>query len=253
MLFKLAAGQMLYGDYAKKLLVERGFATDMLYVVYNSLNYDQQASVARDISTHDANDFRRSLGLQEGDRLVAFTGRLQSSKRLDLLFQAIAAIAQRGRQVYVALIGEGPEKESLQALAQRLGVDRLVQFLGANYDEKFLGLTLSASDLCIVPSGAGLSVIHAMAYGTPVIIDDKLERHGPEWEAVEDGITGFFYKYGNAQDLCLKIEQALFPVPRKPKMSEACKSNIRKRYNPNRQEEVIVNLVRDVLRGKPAQ
>jgi glycosyltransferase involved in cell wall biosynthesis len=129
MLFKLAAGQMLYGDYAKKLLVESGFPPDMLHVVYNSLNYDHQASIAKEISAQDITEFRRSLGLQEDDRLVVFTGRLQYTNRLDLLFQASAEIAQRGHQVHVALIGEGPETDSLQALAQRLEIDRISTFL----------------------------------------------------------------------------------------------------------------------------
>jgi glycosyltransferase involved in cell wall biosynthesis len=253
MLFKLAAGQMLYGDYAKKLLVESGFVPDRLHVVYNSLNYDQQANIAKKISAQSIKEFHRSLGLQDDDRLVVFTGRLQSSKRLDLLFQAIADIAKRGHQVHVALIGEGPGTDSLQALAQRLEIDRIVHFLGAHYDEQYLGLTLSAGDLCVVPSGAGLSVIHAMAFGTPVIIHDRVEQHGPEWEAVQEGITGFFYKNEDVHDLSLKIEQALFPTSCKVKMSEACQSIIRARYNPNRQVEIIVNLVRRVLGQKPSQ
>ena len=155
--------------------------------------------------------------------------------------------------MHIALIGEGSEQEALEQLAQSLDVDHLVHFFGAHYDEKFLGLTFSASDLCIIPSGAGLSVIHAMAFGTPVIIHDRVGQHGPEWEAVQEGITGFFYKYGDVHDLSLKIEQALFPLSCKVKMSEACQSNIRERYNPNRQGNIILNLVRQVLRQTPSQ
>lgn len=245
MLFKLAAGQLLYGDYAKKLLVESGFASDTLHVVYNSLNYDQQASIAKEISAKDITEFRRSLGLL-GKRLIVFTGRLQPVKKLDLLLQAIAEISRRGPQIHLLLVGEGSEKERLQLLAQRLEIEPAVHFLGAHYDEHFLGLVLSASDISVVPSGAGLSVIHAMAFGTPVIIHDRLDQHFPEWEAVQEGITGFFYKYDDVHDLSLKIEQALFPISCKVQMSAACQSIIRARYNPNRQVETIVNLVRRI-------
>lgn len=210
MLFKLAAGQMLYGDYAKKLLVESGFAPDTLHVVYNSLNYDQQASIAKEISSQDITEFRRSLGLSE-KRLIVFTGRLQPVKKLDLLLQAIAEMSRRGQQVHLLLVGEGSEQESLQRLAERLEIEPYVHFLGAHYDEHFLGLVLSASDISVVPSGAGLSIIHAMAFGTPVIIHDRVDQHFPEWEAIQEGITGFFYKYDDVHDLSLKIEQALFP------------------------------------------
>lgn len=245
--FKLAAAQLLYGDFSKKLLVESGFASGKLHVVYNSLDYDQQARIAKRISAHDISSFRLSLGLQDDERLVVFTGRIQAVKRLDLLFQAIANIAGRGRQVHVVLIGEGSEKKSLQQVGLNLNINHLVHFLGAHYEEQFLGLTLSASDLCIVPSGAGLSVIHAMAFGIPVIIHDRVEQHGPEWEAVQEGITGFFYKYGDVHDLTLKIEQALFPVSCKEQMFDACQSTIRERYNPNRQVEIIGDLVARTL------
>lgn len=247
MFFSLASAQLLYGDYSKKLLIESGFAPDKLHVVYNSLDYDQQRRIAERISARDITLFRNSLGLEEDTRLVVFTGRLQPAKRLDLLFQAIANIAERGRDVHVVLIGEGSERKSLQLLAQNLKIDHLVHFLGAHYDEEFLGLTLSASNLCIVPSGAGLSVIHSMVFGTPVIIHDRVAQHGPEWEAVQEGITGYFYKYGDVHDLTLKIEQALFPISCKEPMSDACQSIIRCRYNPNRQVEIISNMVGQVI------
>lgn len=252
-LMRLAECQLLYGDYAKKLLTDSGFAPETLHVVYNSLDYDQQASIAKHVSAQDIESFRRSLGIQEHDRLVVFTGRLQSSKRLDLLFQAIADIRQRKHQVHIALIGDGPEADSLQALAHRLKINHIVHFLGAQYDETFLGLVLSASDLSVIPSGAGLSVMHALAFGTPVIIHDHVEQHGPEWEAVQERITGFFYKCEDVHDLSLKIEQALFPIALKAQMTEACQSIIRERYNPNLQVEIIVNLVKRVLEKKPSR
>lgn len=247
MFYRLASAQLLYGDFSKKLLIKSGFASNKLHVVYNSLDYDQQRRIAGRISVRDIALFRNSLGLEEDKRLVVFTGRLQPVKRLDLLFQAIANIAERGQDVHIALIGEGSERYSLQQLAQNLKIKHLVHFLGAHYDEEFLGLTLSASDLCIVPSGAGLSIIHSMVFGTPVIIHDRVAQHGPEWEAVQEGITGFFYKYEDIHDLTLKIEQALFPISCKEQMSDACQSIIRIKYNPNRQVEIIGNMVAQVI------
>ena len=244
---RLSAGQILYGDYAKKLLVEKGFAPESLHVVYNSLDYESQTRIAKGITGQEVEDFRHSLGLQKDERLICFIGRLQPVKRLDLLLKAVACIAQRGQKVHVALIGEGSEKETMQQLAQSLDISSLVHFLGAQYDETFLGLVLGASDLSVVPSGAGLSVIHALAFGTPVILHDRVGYHFPEWEAVQRGVTGFFYKFEDVDDLTLKIEQALFPTSCKARMTGACQSIVRERYNPNRQVEVIVEAVTQTL------
>ena len=101
-----------------------------------------------------------------------------------------------------------------------------------------------AADLSVIPSGAGLSVIHSMVFGTPVLLHDRLEYHGPEWEAVEEGKTGFFYKYDDVNDLAEKMETALYPVPRKQGMEAACKQMIHERYNPHKQVNIFVDAVR---------
>lgn len=246
-LYRLARGQLLYGNYAKKLLVAKGFEASTLYVVYNSLDYDLQKEVASGISADDRDGWRREMGIGSEEGLVIFTGRLQPVKRLDLLIVAVARLARQGKKVHIALIGEGSERTRLAQLADEHQINKLVHFLGEQYDEAYLGLALSSSDLSVVPSGAGLSIMHALAYGTPVLIHDRVEFHFPEWEAVKDGVTGFYYKYGSVEDLAEKIDRAIFPKPAKARMAEQCRNVIQSTYNPHRQVEIISAMVREVL------
>jgi glycosyltransferase involved in cell wall biosynthesis len=247
LLYRLAAGHLLYGDYAKKLLINKGFNENTLYVVYNSLDYDTQNKVAEETSQSEIKEYQQSLGIRDGQGLVVFTGRLQPVKRLDLLLHAICILAKEGKEVHVALVGHGSEKKNLESLAREGGIEYLVHFLGESYDERYLGLVLSASDLCVIPSGAGLSIMHAMVYGTPVLLHNRLSEHFPEWEAVEDGVTGFFYEYGDIDDLTAKIKLAISSTRTKARMSEACKAIIRDKYNPHRQVEVFVRAVKEVI------
>lgn len=243
LLYRLAAGQLLYGEYAKKLLVGKGFNPDSLYVIYNSLDYDLQQEIAAKIDEEDILAWRRSLGVKPAEGVVVFTGRLQPVKRLDLLVRAAGKLASRGKRIHLALVGDGSERRNLEQLSENLGIADLVHFLGSNYDEYFLGLVLSSSDLSVIPSGAGLSVMHAMVFGTPVLIHDRIECHFPEWEAVEDGVSGFYYKYEDVNDMAAKIERAIFPVPLKSSMAGNCKRVIRERYNPHYQATIIVQAV----------
>lgn len=229
--YRLSRGLLLYGDYAKELLQAKGFAADRLHVIYNSLDDHQQASVSDHITAHDRVTFRRSLGVESHERLICFTGRLQPVKRLPWLLRALNLVVQRGKDVHFVLVGDGSERSVLESLAEELCLAKLVHFLGATYDESRLGLALSASDLAVVPSGAGLSVMHALAYGTPVLLHDKIEDHFPEWEAVKEGETGWFYRNDDLSDCAEKIIDALFPSPRKPAMAAACRSMINHRYN----------------------
>jgi glycosyltransferase involved in cell wall biosynthesis len=242
--YRLAHALALYGDQAKQLLLKRGFRQDRLHVVYNSLDYDTQSRIDSEISDEERTSFREMLKVGQHERLVVFTGRLQAVKRLDLLIGAISLLKLRGRVVHAALVGHGTEREMLEELAEELNVAHLIHFFGETYDERVLGLVLGAGDLCVIPSGAGLSVMHALTFGTPVLLHDSFGQHGPEWEAVQDGATGAFYKDGDMRDLALKMEQHLFPTSSKEWMASACRAVIRERYNPSAQAVSFVTMVR---------
>ncbi len=242
--YKIASGQLLYGEYAKKLLVDKGFDPDTLHVVYNSLDYDDQMEVYNNLTHKMKSDFRTSLGLSDDDRLIVFTGRLQPIKRLDMIVDAIGILKNKNYKVHVAFVGEGQEKDNLHELSVKNDVEEQVHFLGASYDESYLGLVLGSSDLCVIPSGAGLSIMHSMIFGTPVLIHDDITNHFPEWEAVIDGQTGLFYKFEDVVDLAAKIQQAMYPAPIKKVMEQNCIDVIKEKYNPHKQEKIFVSAVK---------
>lgn len=246
-LYRLASGQLLYGEHARDLLVKKGFNEETLFVVYNSLDFDEQQRVAEGITKKDVETFRDSLNVGANEGLAVFTGRLQKVKRLDMLLHAIAILANKNEMVHVALVGEGDEEVALKQLAADLGVSDQVHFLGASYDETFLGTVISASDVSVIPSGAGLSVMHALVYGTPVVLHDRLEQHFPEWEAVIEGETGVFYQYGNVEDLAEKIHCTIFGGQDRGAVASACKEMIYIKYNPHRQLNTFVDAVRKSL------
>ncbi len=247
--YRLAAGHLLYSNYAKDLLVQAGLNPEVLHVVHNSLDYDQQERIDQQISQHDIKSWRTSLNVADSEGLVIFTGRLQPEKRLDLLIRAIGQLRRHGHAVHAAFIGDGSEKSVLVGIASDEGITKQVHFLGPVYDERQIGLYLAASDLAVIPSAAGLSIMHAMAFGTPVLIHDDVTQHGPEWEAVQEGITGFYYRCNDVADMTAKISEAIFPFPKKQAMAEACRTVIRERYNPRlHAEKIIRGVTRSVCR-----
>lgn len=248
--YRLADGQLLYGDHAKALLVGKGFNPDSLHVVYNSLDYDRQSEIAAGMRPEAVQAWRLAQGIGPGEPMVVFTGRLQPAKRLDLLIEAVGRLGKRGLRVHAVLVGDGVLRSELAGQAEALGMADRVHFLGECHDEQLLGLVIAAADACVVPDSAGLTVMHALAYGTPVILHDRPERHCPEWEAVREGVTGFFYRYGDVGDLAAKIELAVRPVPKRGAMAPACMQVIRERYNPRRQVGFFLDAVRSAVARK---
>jgi glycosyltransferase involved in cell wall biosynthesis len=126
-----------------------------------------------------------------------------------------------------------------------------VVFYGACYDEERLGRMISASDLVVAPGVTGLIAMHSMVYGTPVLtrFNDAYE-HGPEVEAVVEGITGGYFRDEDIDDLVDKMEVLLYKNPCKPRMTHACIEMIDNVFNPIYQEKVFMQAVNYVLKKK---
>lgn len=112
---------------------------------------------------------RAELGLAPGDFAVLAIGDLNSNKNHRVLVEVMAQLPGR---VKLLIAGDGPLRGELQALAARLGVSDRVRLLGFRRDVAAL---LNACDLFCLPSrreGLPVSLIEAMATGTPVLASD---------------------------------------------------------------------------------
>ncbi|HKV43447.1 MAG TPA: glycosyltransferase [bacterium] len=117
--------------------------------------------------------------------LLLFVGRLAREKGVALLLEAAAGLPQ---DVWLLLVGDGPERRELQAEADRLGVGDRVVFAG-DQDHRHVVDSLFACDLFVSPSQTetlGLAVVEAMAAGRAVVAVEG----GAAKEIVRDGETG---------------------------------------------------------------
>jgi glycosyltransferase involved in cell wall biosynthesis len=99
---------------------------------------------------------------------VLFAGSLARRKRVDALLDAIEIGMERGLDVEVAIVGDGPEGEALKRQASRLGIDRVVRFVGAlPFDESLRWYEWG--DCLVLPSthseGWPKVVAEAMSHG----------------------------------------------------------------------------------------
>lgn len=190
-------GTFLYGNYAKKLMISEGFNPEKLFVIHNSLAYSQQLVVRERLSIdtvyHDFfNDDKPNL---------IFVGRLTSVKKLDMILKALSVCKEKGFYYNLVLVGDGVEKNLLKKIAADLKIENNVWFYGACYDEELLGRMIYNADLCVSPGNVGLTAMHSMVFGTPVITHNDFPRQMPEFEAIQEGKTGDFFKYGDVESL----------------------------------------------------
>jgi glycosyltransferase involved in cell wall biosynthesis len=119
-----------------------------------------------------------------GERpVVLYVGRLQARKRLDDLIRACAALPE-SLQPKLVIVGDGPERERLEALAGQ--VYPSTEFAGAKFGAELTSY-FSVADLFVLPGTGGLAVQEAMSSGLPVIVargdgtQDDLVRPGNGW------------------------------------------------------------------------
>lgn len=110
---------------------------------------------------------RREIGASQADVLIGFVGRLTEIKDVALLLRAISRLAVPS--VRLIVIGDGGLRPELERQAAELGITEVVSFLGDRRDTAQLVAQLDIVALTSLNEGTPLSLIEAMAAGTPVI------------------------------------------------------------------------------------
>ncbi len=246
--FRLAHRLLLYGRRSRGIALENGFDARRVHVIYNCLDYPAQRAARQRLGMAERQALRRDLFGSDDVPVVACPTRLVPQRRLDLLLEAVARLrATHQRRVQVLLVGDGPERAALEALAERLQVE--VHFAGACYDEERMAGYLTAATCTVAPGMVGLSAMHSLAFGVPVLTHGDPDRQNAESEAVVPGLTGDHFRTDDVDDLALVIERwtrTSFPAA---DVSTACIRAIERFYNPGTQLELIV----EALDGAPAR
>lgn len=132
---------------------------------------------------------------------IVTIARLVARKQLHLLLEALAMSTDLA--LHATIVGDGPERDSLEALAQKLGVAARVRFAGY-VDEATKHAILARADLFGLASaheGFGIVYLEAMQHGLPVIA----AAAGGQADFLEDGRTGRLLTEVDAQGLARAI------------------------------------------------
>jgi glycosyltransferase involved in cell wall biosynthesis len=241
MYFGLADGILLYGNYAEELMINEGFNKNKLHVIYNSLNYDIQLGVRKKLvetnvySSHFNNDYP----------VIIFIGRLTKVKKLHSLIEAQKQLLDLNLKVNVIFVGDGDIKIDLEQLTVDKSTQNYFWFYGKAYDENEIGNLIYNADLCVSPGNVGLTAIHTLTYGTPVISHNNFPNQMPEFEVIDKDFTGDFFTEDSTEDMVFKIKNWLFNNKEKRKeVRESCFKVIDTKFNPYYQVDVFKNIMK---------
>jgi glycosyltransferase involved in cell wall biosynthesis len=170
---------------------------------------------------------RGDLGLDERDRVVAVVAVLRAEKDHETILRAIHRLAALLPRVKLLLIGDGPERGRLQALAQELDIQERVLFLGSRADAAEL---LACADVVTLASHTvecfPYAILEAMAMRRPSVCTAV----GGLPEMIEEGVTGYLVPPRDPAALAHALGSVLGAEDCGRAMGEAARRRLEERF-----------------------
>ncbi|MEX9251082.1 glycosyltransferase [Pseudenterobacter timonensis] len=235
---------MTYGEYARNLMLKRSGNVN-IRAIYNSLNVREQNILYKKLASSKENQ-RDDYVFDKNRTNLIFVGRLTSVKKINLIIEAINKLNSKNYNLLI--VGSGPEEMALRKLVSNFGLEENVTFMGAIHDEIKLSWLIYNSDICVSPGNVGLTAMHALVYGTPVITNDDFSHQMPEFESIQDNINGSFFKVNDIDSLAEKIElwRRKIISNGRDDIRVFCREPILKKFNPENQAQLIyMEVMRD--------
>jgi glycosyltransferase involved in cell wall biosynthesis len=178
---------------------------------------------------------RCETGVPPDAFVVAWLGRMTEIKRADDLLRAFARLLPTVPDGYLLVVGDGPLRAELEALAAELGIAASCRFIGFRSD---VGAIYAASDTVVLTSaneGTPVSVIEAQAAGLPVVSTDV----GGVRDIVADGLSGFVVPPGDVDAIAERLARLARDPALRAEMGRVGRERTGERYS-------VPRLVRDV-------
>jgi glycosyltransferase involved in cell wall biosynthesis len=194
------------------------------------------------------------IPLRERPLRVLFVGRLVEKKGCEYLIRAMKLVKSEVPTVEVRIIGDGPLRPTLSALAEQSGI--VATFKGVRTSNE-VQQELSKARIYCLPSitaengdaeGLPISILEAQACGVPVVTSAR----GGASESIEDGGSGFSVPEKDIQKLASKIIQLLRNEDLATAMASRGPRFIQERFDNRKHGEILENLYNVVARLTPA-
>ncbi|MBM3264455.1 MAG: glycosyltransferase [candidate division Zixibacteria bacterium] len=204
----------------------------------------------------DLDTFRPTDGEEVRARLGIGTAPLVLSQRkflpmyhIDVILHAFTDILRTLPDANMIITGSGVYEEDIRSLVARLELEPRVHFTGyVPYDQ--LPAYISAADVSVsVPSsdGTAMTLLEAMACGTPLIVSDLPSNR--EW--IQDGVNGFVVPVGDRAKLADRLLTLLADPPLRERFRAYNLSLVRRRANRNVHMELMEAIYAALIEGQP--
>jgi L-malate glycosyltransferase len=204
-----------YTDESRRTLLDFGYPDEKVTVFNNAIDTKQLRADHKGIRDEERQTLAESLALT-GKPVGMFLGSLYAQKGLDLCLQAALAVRQRVPEFQWLVVGDGPDRGQVQAMAAE---HPWVHWVGARLGRD-KALYASLADVFMVPSAIGLVALDSLVLGKP-IVTMRDNAHGPEIAYLQHGVNALMTS-NQVDDYASSLAALLLDSGRLKRMQDAC-------------------------------
>lgn len=191
-------------DYVREMLTGNGVKRDRIERIHNGIHIaDYTVTEQERLDAREA--VRKEFSLSADCRIITYVGRLSPEKGVEVLVDAFRTLCISTENVACLLVGDGVQREELQARINSYPCKEKIIFAGFRRDIKHL---LAGSDVFVLPSHIetfSLSILQAFAAGTPCVASDV----GGTPEQILPRLNGLLFQDNDSTELASRLNEIL--------------------------------------------
>lgn len=214
-------------EYLREIVKGWGVSNSKIKIIYNGVDF-KSAGLPKE-------EARNKIGIH--GNIILSVGRLVPWKGFRMLIKIMPQLLNLNQFARLVIVGDGPDKKSLEAMIKNLNLDKKV-FLTGRKSKEELAIYLAAADMFVLNSGyEGFShqILEAMACSVPVIASAV----GGNKEIIKQGENGFLVKYNDEFNIVEAIKVLWNDKELAARFSEEGKETVQKFSLEKMVEETI--------------
>ncbi|MCC9602625.1 glycosyltransferase [Stieleria sp. JC731] len=176
------------------------FPESKVHVIRNGVDCDRFRP-----STEARIALRDELGLPPETPLAGIVAALRSEKNHRLLVRSASQLRERHPDLHWVIVGDGPERESIETEANDLGIRDRIHLLGTRHDTPQLVAALDVFTLCSLNEASPVSILEALACEVPVAATDV----GSVSESIIPDQTGLLFESEDVEGMVASVDRLI--------------------------------------------
>ena len=186
---------------------------------------------------------KKELGLGEDSFILGTIGRLMPVKGYEYLLKAFKLLQDKHDNLVLLIIGDGPERDALESLAQDLKISAKVVFYGFTENVSAMMGLFGIFILSSLSEGISLSLLEAMAAGIPAVVTSV----GGNPEVISHNKTGLLVPPRNEYALAEACSILLTDQKFRSQLSLNGQHNVAQRFTKKAMAGMVSNLYRELI------